>query len=96
MRLSLIAILLLASLFLFPVANRVANAADKAEVSEARHGVIASDRGHVVKFDAQGNVVNQIKVDDQVKKGSLTALNRMLQLTGTGTLNVHQDSAQPA
>jgi hypothetical protein len=34
-----------------------ANAAEKAEMSSARHGVFASDKGQVVKYDAKGNVL---------------------------------------
>ncbi len=47
---------------------------------------------------AEGKVVNQIKVDDEVKKWSLEALDRMLELTGTGvvaSVTVAQDKAQP-
>jgi quinolinate synthase len=39
---------------------------------------------------AEGKVVNQIKVDDQVKRWSLVALNRMLELTGSGTTGAAQ------
>ena len=44
---------------------------------------------------AERKVVNQITVDDEVKKWSLVALDRMLELTGSGTLNVNNDAAQP-
>jgi quinolinate synthase len=35
---------------------------------------------------AQGNVVNQVKVDPRVKQWALVALDRMLELVGSGTL----------
>ena len=35
----------------------ITNAAEKAEVSSPRHGVFASDKGQVVKYDAAGNVL---------------------------------------
>ena len=36
---------------------------------------------------AAGKVVNQITVKDQVNKGATVALDRMLMLTGSGTLS---------
>ncbi|MDP6060672.1 MAG: quinolinate synthase NadA, partial [Pirellulaceae bacterium] len=35
---------------------------------------------------SEGRIVNQIKVDPKVTEGALTALDRMLKLTGTNTL----------
>jgi hypothetical protein len=51
-----------ASVFTSFCANvTTAAAADKAEVSSAKYGVYAGDKGHIFKFDADGNVVWKFK-----------------------------------
>lgn len=58
MRLNPLAILSIASAAISVIA---VHAAEKAEVSSAKHGVFAADRGNVVKFDADGSVVWSFK-----------------------------------
>jgi hypothetical protein len=67
--------ILIALLGLFML-SCAANAAEKAEVSSMRHGVFASDKGQVVKYDAGGKVLLKFRTGSvhriqQLKNGNV-------------------------